>query len=129
VNNRTKHLIFVGCWVAMFIIAVVISGCVSEGMIKEGSKGVRDGIIAGGIAMTALSVADKSKINAETVSSIKDDTIKSKTLIARAENTWFSGLQTGMMIGSIFWLLLIIGKYVFDRLRPKTIKITESTKD
>lgn len=111
--------------IIILTILLFLQGCVSTGtitdVIEAGSKGASTIIVANAVD----TLADTRKIKASTVSSIKDDVLKSKTLIALAKNSRYVGLLEGASI----WLFLIVIarviRYAFRIYKPQPTKETK----
>ena len=122
------------------IVLTNITGCIStgdiEGIVDKGGKAAGTVILASAGKTLANSKELKAKMNkkygkdlmaAIAVQPIEEKSIllihSMDTKVEVAKNTWWKGFNLGLIVGSVLWFLLVIGKYVFDRykLRPKTI--------
>lgn len=101
--------------ITIISIALLQAGCVSTGDIK----GIVDksGKAVGTVLITKAgsTLADSVKIKSKTIASIRDDTLKSKTLIATGKNRYWVGSNHS----TIFWLFMIVMGMIVRYFYPK----------
>ncbi len=132
--------------IVLLVWFILIQGCVSNDTIDSMGNAGSKAIIAGGLSVSGIKLAETRKIKAKTTEQFAKDISNAITrqdlksqpeLIIKSiegkisveKNTKYKGWLEGTVFWAIILWLLIIGKYIFDRIKPKTIKTVESTND